>query len=267
MTLLLSVVVYPIARKIGDKWIDRIATKLDGGLVQLLKTAVADSALEQDVASFLEEHPDQGKQLEENIREVMASDNAAAALATVIVPEPGAKLRYYKGLMEWIAATVRSYGRDVVLRGFLHGEQFLSYFVMKEVSHPIEFAIIADAYVEAEPLGLAIYVEEVECPRDRQARFRAQNELIALSDRKKLRYEDYKKLEQVTEIHDGWVKYRSLRGVQEFLDLDEKDRAKFRIATHAPVTEMMASLRELIEWTTDDLRKLWEALEAGAGRP
>jgi hypothetical protein len=269
--VLLSAVVYPIAAKVGEKWIDRIATGIDEKAVSLLKAAVGNPQQEQAVQQYLVAHQEVAAQLADNVKTTLEADETTSALAASLIPAPGTKLIYYKRLIDWIANRAQKFERDIVLKGFLHGENFLSYFVLKSslsnFSNQISSTISTNFLDFSDDFygDLKIYVEKTSSTEERDKKFRAINKKIKLSRFRRLDYEDYSPHAQVGRIFEDWVGYRDfLRDPQEEYDLlalPPELQDEIEITTYDPIRDMINSLRELVDSERDDIDRLKKAID------
>jgi len=274
--ILLGVVVFPIAQKVGEKWIDRIATGIDEYSVQLLKQVVSDPAKEQDVKDYIQDNPEVARKLEQNILDTMQSPDTVASLRATVVPPRGEILKYYAELISWIVRSGNRLGRNFVLKGFLNGELHLSYFIIdrdtfedSDIVH-----IVGDNNLKIFPTsGVKIYVERLDSTETRDEKFKMLNEVAMDDDFGRLRFEDYGELPQIEEIYERYVVYENtfkkadeVLGIpirtEGFRDLPIEKQEELRIATFSPIPIMIESLGEQFEDRITTLENLKKAIEA-----
>jgi len=95
--------VIPLAQKVGEKWIDQIATGISDYGVDLLKQVISDPSKEQEVKSHFRDNPNEAEKVVQNVATTMKSDDMAASIAATIVPSSGEILKYYSVLINWIS--------------------------------------------------------------------------------------------------------------------------------------------------------------------
>jgi hypothetical protein len=100
-TLVMSLAV-AVAQKVGDKWIDRIATEIADFPIQLFKEAVYDPKKEQEATDYLRENPHVAEKVGQGVVRTMQSADIAASIAATVVPSSGQIVNYYSALINWI---------------------------------------------------------------------------------------------------------------------------------------------------------------------
>jgi len=274
--ILLGVVVFPIANKLGEKWIDRIATGIDENIIRLFKAAINDPAKQQDVTNRLRNDPELAGQLQRNITLTMESDDTVASLAATIVPRPGTKLEYYAALIRWIIRSGAKLGRHFVLKGFLHGELYLSYFIFnpKKLDDSDDLVyIVNDTFVTRTPItGPQIFVEKMDSAEARDEKFEALKKKARRSPYGKLEVQDYRRnTHEVEEIYEDYVWYGVNYGLSRRMnDLSRRmtstnlphEQEELDITTYAPIHLMVESLGELLADRIKDVGSLREAIES-----
>jgi hypothetical protein len=255
-----------LAQKVGEKWIDRIATgiaDIPEQAFQLLRQAVSDPTKQQDVEDYFRDHPDVAERLGENIATTLQSDDIVASLAATVVPPVGAKVGYYAELIRWIVQSGANLGRTVVLKGFLNGELCLSYFEFDKNNPPHDpLAVALDShrirFVESSPLK--IYVGKMDSAEKRDENFEMLNQKIERNQRKKLSRFDYSNFRQIAEVHEDYVLYTD-RGtwftLRDFPELSPEDQREQEIdTTYRPIALMIRSLGEMLEDRNKDVEIL-----------
>lgn len=218
------------------------------------------------------DHQEAATQLVENVTATMEADETATALATTIVPKPGVKLVYYKTLIEWIISVATQLERDVVLKGFLHGEDYLSYFkIEKFLGQQPNVDMVGDDYLDfddssATLYGVSIYIEKTTSVEERDKKFLSLNRKIKMSEFRKLGYDDYKSYIRVGRIFEDWVGYANLMDPYDFFQLSPEQQAEVEITSYTPITAMVNSLHEIVNVGAEDLKKLEEALKQISSR-
>ena len=245
---LLGSIVFPIARKIGEKWIDRVAKGLDEKLISLMKSATTDPSKEDEVIEYLRNNPNSEKKLTDNVTGAISAEDTVASLAATIVPSRGAKLAYYSALINWLTRTGAKLGQHFVLKGFFHGELFLSYFIFGDdiIGDSDVMSNINDNYLTSR-LRFDIYVEKAESEAERDNKFRTINRKAKLSRFGGLDHGDYGSHQKIKEIHEYYVLYdRMGLGSDDYLKLPEELQDELEIKDNAPIPLMILSLRELL---------------------
>jgi hypothetical protein len=265
--ILLGVLVFPVAQKVGEKWIDRIATGIDAYSVNLLKQVISDPTKEQEVKDYFRDNPNLAEKVEQNIANTMQSDDIAASIAATVVPPPGAILKYYAELIRWLVRSGSELGRHFVLKGFLNGDLYLSYFIVDvdKVDDSDIVHIVNDNHLRTSPLDpVKIYVEKVDSTEDRDEKFEMLNDAAMDSQFGRLRHQDYGRLPQVERIHERYVVYTDTFGLSrrgDFRDLPTEVQKELRIATYSPIPIMIQSLGEQFEDRITLLRNLESAIK------
>ncbi|MBC8185667.1 hypothetical protein H8E88_31665 [candidate division KSB1 bacterium] len=257
--VLLSAVVYPIAKKVGERWIDRFVEGIDEKLVHLMKKAIIEDKERGKVIEYIQNNRTLEAKLKDNIQSVMEEDTTTNALAASIPPTPGKKLFYHKKFLEWISNTCVRFKRQVVLKGFLNGTEFLSYFVIDAFDSKVEMSQIRDSYIRPRH-GLNIYIEKIASQEDMNEKFRNLNRKIRLSKRGSMEYKDYKNLNKLNVIHENWVQYDSFKINDDFLKLSNEMQDECEIKEYTAIKTMIVSLRELIDLEQKDIKEIDNAL-------
>jgi hypothetical protein len=274
--ILLGVLVFPVAQKVGEKWIDRIATGIDGYSVQLLKQVVSDPAKEQEVKDYIQDNPEVARKLEQNILDTMQSPDTVASLRATVVPPRGEILKYYAELIRWIVRSGSRLGRNFVLKGFLNGELHLSYFIIdrdRVDNSGIVYEVGDSNLTFSSDLGVDIYVERLDTTETRDEKFKMLNDAALDDSFGWLRFEDYGKLPQIEKIYERYVVYTNTfkktyakSGValttENFRDLPIEKQGELRIATFSPIPIMIESLGEQFEDRIETVKNLQKAIEA-----
>jgi hypothetical protein len=126
--LLVTLVVLPIARRVGDLWIDRVANALDDQAVHLLRSTVRSNSDGRHLIDYLEEHADQAAKLEEEVKRELGAASIADALALAIgMPTIGSRLEHLRAFLDWTVDCVASTGHAVVFEGTLTDPDFCTY--------------------------------------------------------------------------------------------------------------------------------------------
>jgi len=258
LEFLLIVLIYPIARKVGEPWIECLAGIINKQLAKLLKAAVRDSSKERDVLSFLEEHPQYADKLTARIGSLMGSDVTTLLKNPPTTIAPGAKLQYYKIVFDWILGIASKLQRDLVLKGFYHGKNYLSYFIVGNIHEfPASPTIVSDRYLTIYPM-LDVYVERIDEPSLLEDKYLRLNEEIRMSRFGKLKYDDYSHHKRIETILENWVKY--LGPGDDFLELSPQLQDELRIRSYSALKEMTASLLNLVETEITDRDELLKTL-------
>lgn len=184
---ILIALVVQVAQKVGDKWIDRVATGIADFPIKLFKEALYDPEKEQEAEDYLRDNPDVGERVGQNVASEMQSPDIAASIAATVVPSSGKILKYYSKLINWIVGYGSKLGRQFVLKGFLNEELCLSYFIFDPTdTGNSDFASVADRgnYVML-PTGTyipnGIYVEQMRSKKAREEKFKTVNDKARLS--------------------------------------------------------------------------------------
>jgi hypothetical protein len=284
--LLLGIVVFPIAQKVGEKWIDRIATGIDQYSIEILKQVVSDPSREQEAKEYFRNNPEAAGKLEQNIAITMQADDTIASLAATVVPPRGAKLPYYASLVRWVVQSGSKLGQHVVLKGFLNGELCLSYFIFDadRVENEQILNIVNDRYIDVNrQWGVTIRIQPMGSEEERDEKFKAINNKVRDSKYGKLEREDYKDSLKIATIYEHYVMYDSaylmdvakrlgsgrdarqrrlqiMTGAPDINVLPSTLQEDLRITTYTPIPLMIQSVGELVEDRAKDIENLRRAI-------
>src|SRR5215217_6874993 len=215
--LLLSGLVITIAQKVGEKWIDRIATEIDSFSVNLFKQAINDPTKEQEVKAYFRDNPTVAEKIEQNVAKTLQSSEIAASIGAAVVPS-GDILGYYAELINWIVQNGSKLDRHFVLKGFLNGEFFLSYFIFdpRKVGNS-EFASVEESRFGSNHISVratrshwtheGIFVERMKSAEARDKKFEEMNRKARLSHMSTLSPKDYRFANLVYSIYPHYVSY------------------------------------------------------------
>jgi hypothetical protein len=269
---LLPIVVF-LAQKVGEAWIQQIATGISSRSYEKLKEVIYDPTKEQEVKDYFRDNPTEAEKVGQNVASTMQSPEIVASIAAAIVPSSGDILKYYAELINWIVRHGRKLERHFVLKGFLNGEFYLSYFIFDRsklgnsafarVVEPRRIGSIQAGghYVSIRSTGTGegLYVEKMKSAEDRDKKFAEMNMKAMLSSRGTLRPSDYFSANQVSQIYPHYVWYEQPGNISE---RSSKQQAELAITTtKAPVQAMLQSLWELLEFETGFLQELAQVLE------
>jgi hypothetical protein len=236
-------VVLPIAKKMGEQWIEKIATGLNESIISLLKGAVHDTQKEKDLLKYLKDHPREEKKLATSVRMYLEDEGTITALASTILPSPGAKIPYYHKLLIWIGYLQYQMKRDIVLKGFINGIDCLSIFKLAHYFSRDEFPKI---YVSDgnDPhiyffTGMKIFIVETASAEEQRSEFLRLNEKIKLNSIRYLEDDILKSAYEVERIHEHWVEFKGYKyNYVPILDTD---------------SETMKFLKESYSYSFEDL--------------
>jgi hypothetical protein len=173
-------------------------------------------------------------------------------------------------------------GRHFVLKGFLNGELYLSYFILDLIGNPFRLiagnsdfasAVQDGSYILLFPKETefpfwrpnGIFVEQMRSEKARDEKFETMNREARLSRSNRLRLSDYAENDRVRSIYPHYVWYEQY-GDDDIADLPPKEQDRLEIdTTYAPVRVMLQSLLELFEYQSailDDLEKAIRGLTA-----
>lgn len=264
LELVLVNFVVAVGKRLGDKWIDRIAGGIDARLTAILKLVRQRPEQAKAAQEYLESHEEVTERVRANVQAVLEAAQVETPLVGLLnMPRAGRRLEYYKNIIDWLI-DLRSYlRRDFVLKGFFNGSEYLTYVSFDSYVGDIDDAksevIIEDRYVCIYPrCGLEIHLEKMSSIAQRDRKFTEINSSLELSSSGELGYDYLQpgKIREVIAIFDRWISYNTGLGLQDFSRLPKDQQKQQEIASYAPLGEMLASAYELIIMEEDEIQRL-----------
>ena len=252
LEVLVSALVIPLARKLGDRWIDRVAGGTDDVLVDLLKRVGRDDAQQDEFLAYLESHTPVAEQLTANVINSVSGDALLAAAESTLLPV-GIRIAYYQTFLDWLVEkTMRAERNALVLHGFLTGESYASLLLRNpgftRPEHESSFSRIGNAMTPR--FGWTIRIAPFGSTEERDSSVESLRAEIRSDDYGRLQFDIYEKFDEVKEIREHIVRFK--RGIP---DADIPD-------DYEGIEAMRNSFHEFAQLDANDLDALRLALGA-----
>lgn len=271
-TILFSIII-PIGKKLGKKWIDRFVDGLDQKMVDLLNYSLKEGSNQEELLSYVSKNPDKVKEVENKFVNLMKSEEISSALATILAPERNAQLKYYILILKWIMETSIRIEKDVVLKGFFNGKNYLSSYQRSIIlKHDININIFYKKYIEWDRFN--ILIKKFDSEEEMHESYLSLNEAINLNVNGSLENKKLNGWSKVSRVFPRWIQFREIP--KEYLpdDSNKKLRLKYsgrecsfeefpaalqqelKINSYGPLSQMIASFRDLLRYDLEDLEDL-----------
>lgn len=263
--ILLTSILYPLGKKLGGRLLDHLANGIDNNLIQLLKDASKNKDDQAKVNEYLKNNLRQEEKLKENIQSFITDEDTINAIAISVPPKPGTLIQHYSELLELIGNTCIKAGREMVLKGFFNGKNFLSYFGVPSASCKIKIKLCKDGGLFPFD-NLNIHLEKISEGEDINEKCIEMNEKIIMSRNKRIEYKTTKSLIEVRKIHLKWVEYEDgtipkyFDSLKDFDSLTDEQKNECKIHGYDGVATMISSLNEQIGNAKKDIENFRNAV-------
>lgn len=253
--LLLSAVIIPLTKKLGEKWLDRLSDGIDQNVIDMIKNVANDQATSKELQRVIKKDKASQTKLASNLEDFINNDASIDLLSLSYSLNPSIELGYYKKLLDTIIKVCCNLNTSLVLKGFFNGEHLISYFHLTKFDSEREKTWLSEHnYISMYSSDFELYVVIVDDSNELDNRYKELLESIELSNYKRLDYDVYKEFSKVDNIYLKWVKYD--KSERNYNDLSDELKKECRIDNNKGAELMMTCLKEYLSKKTDNQNEL-----------